>query len=497
VDGAKTVRLVATPIVLVGAALLVGSAAPSPSLKARAVTVRVTALDYRFTLSRSRVPLGLVRFVVTNRGQVPHDFVIGRARTPILQRGQSAVLELRLRTAGAHAYLCSLPGHAALGMKGRLAVGAGKPSPPLPLPGPPPPPSSADVQLSEIGTFAAPTYVTAPPADPDRLFVVEHEGVIRIVVDGQVQDAPFLDLTGQVRPGSESGLLGLAFAPDYATSGLFYVDYTANEGEGNVRIEEFHRSPDNPNVADPYSGRIVLTIVKPWENHNGGMLQFGPDGYLYISVGDGDSGVNNPPGAFAQALDDLLGNILRIDPRQDGVEPYTVPASNPFVGVAGARPEIWAYGLRNPWRFWVDEKTGDLFIGDVGEGAREEIDYEPAGRGGFNFGWPCFEGTLAFDATAVCPNSVAPVYEYQHAPNLCSVIGGVVVHDPRLRALDGWFLFSDLCGGEIEGLRLVNGFAETTDLGLQVKAPDSFGEDALGRVYVVSYAGPVYRLDPK
>jgi len=295
---------------------------------------------------------------------------------------------------------------------------------------------------------------------------------------------------------NETGLLGLAFAPDYAQSGLFYVDFTRHEGNGNIYVEEFKRSATNADVADPDSARVVLRIVKPWENHNAGMLQFGPDGDLYIGVGDGDSGVLNPPGAFAQTLDDLLGDILRIDPRQDGDEPYTVPDTNPFVGVEGDRPEIWAYGLRNPWRFWVDSATGDLYIGDVGEGTREEIDYEPAGKGGFNFGWPCFEGTVVFDPTATCPGAVAPLYDYNHNTNLCAVIGGVVLHDPRLPTLDGEFLYSDLCGGEIDGLRVDGGTATTEDLKLNVPGADSFGVDALGRAYVVSMQGAVYRIDP-
>jgi glucose/arabinose dehydrogenase len=300
-----------------------------------------------------------------------------------------------------------------------------------------------------------------------------------------------------VQNENETGLLGLAFAPDYAESGLFYVFFNRHEANGNLFLEEYHVSKDDPDVADPYSARVVLEIVKPWENHNGGMLQFGPDGYLYVAVGDGDSGVLNPPGAFAQTLDDLLGNILRIDPRATDDEPYTVPDSNPFVGVAGDRPEIWAYGLRNPWRFWVDSETGDLYLGDVGEGTREEIDYEPAGKGGFDFGWPCLEGTVPVDPTATCTGEVAPIYDYSHDTNLCAVIGGVVLHDPRLPSLDGFFLYSDLCGGEVKALRVDGGVvAENDDLKLNVPGLDSFGMDALGRAYLVSVDGPVYRLDP-
>ena len=311
--------------------------------------------------------------------------------------------------------------------------------------------------------------------------------MIRVIDDGVLQDTPFLDISDQVQIESETGLLGLAFAPDYAESGLFYVFFNRHEGNGNLYLEEFHRSVTDPDQADPYSGRVVLRIVKPWENHNAGMLQFGTDGYLYASVGDGDSGVLDPPGAFAQTLDDLLGNILRIDPREtaDG-EPYSVPESNPFVGVDGTRPEIWAYGFRNPWRFSIDPKTGDLLVGDVGEGTREEIDLIPAGKGGLNFGWPCFEGTVPFDPTATCPGAVAPILDYNHDTDLCSVIGGVTLHDPRLPSLDGAFLYGDLCGGEVRALRVTNGAVSSDDdLKLNVSGLDSFGLDALGRAYAV------------
>jgi glucose/arabinose dehydrogenase len=461
------------------------------------VTVRVTAYDFRFVLSRQLVPAGTVRFVVTNKGSAFHDFAVGHAKTRLLKHGQAQTITVRFPKAARIAYRCTVAGHAALGMKGTLVVG--KPAPP---PLPPPPTTTAPQQtealaLTPIGTFDRPDLVTSPPGDPNRLFVVEQAGVIRVIDDGVVEPTPFLDISDEVQEANETGLLGLAFAPDYAQSGLFYVMFNRHEGNGNLYLEEFHVSKNDADVADPYSARVVLEIVKPWENHNGGMLQFGPDGYLYAAVGDGDSGVLNPPGAFAQTLDDLLGNILRIDSREDGDEAYTVPDSNPFVGVSGDRPEIWSYGFRNPWRFWVDSKTGDLYIGDVGEGVREEIDYEPAGKGGFDFGWPCMEATVPFDPTATCPNAVAPIYDYNHGTNLCAVVAGVVLHDPRLPALDGLFLYSDLCGGEVRALRVDGGVvAENDDLKLNVPAIDSFGMDALGRAYLVSLDGPIYRLDP-
>ncbi len=474
-----------------------GGAKPKPA----PVVVHVTMRDFRFVLSRQRVPVGTVRFVVVNRGATVHDFAIGHARTGFLKPGKQQTILARFTKATRAAYRCTIAGHAALGMKGTLVVGTPKPTPKPPTTTLPtttaPPPSSAGPQLTPIGTFDRPDYVTSPPGDPSRLFVVEQRGVIRVVDNGVLEPAPFLDISDQVTYANETGLLGLAFAPDYAESGLFYVFFNRHEGNGNLYLEEFHRSAADADQADPYSGRVVLRIEKPWENHNAGMLQFGPDGHLYVAVGDGDSGVLNPPGAFAQTLDDLLGNILRIDPRESGGEPYTVPGSNPFVGVAGARPEIWAYGFRNPWRFWIDSKTGDAYVGDVGEGIREEIDYIPVGKSGLNFGWPCFEGTVPYDAAATCRGAVAPLFDYNHNTNLCAVIGGVVLHDPRLPALDGFFLYGDLCSGEISALRVDEGVAvENDDLSLNVPGLDSFGMDALGRAYAVSVDGAVYRIDP-
>ncbi len=476
-----------------GALALARQGTPKPT------TVNVTMVDFGFKLSRQRVPVGQVRFLVVNRGAMQHDFAIGRARTLQLNPGQHATLLVHFGRAARVAYRCTVLGHAALGMKGTLIVGAPKQPPPSTATATQTTdaPIKAAVQLTLVGTFARPDLVTAPPGDTKRIFVVEQRGVIRVIDDGELKPTPFLDISDQVHLTNEPGLLGLAFAPDYADSGLFYVYFNRNEANGNVYVQEYHRLAADPDRADPESSRTLLRIVKPWENHNGGMMQFGPDGYLYIAVGDGDSGVLNPPGAFAQTLNDLLGDILRIDPRQSGSRPYTVPSSNPFVGVEGAQPEIWAYGLRNPWRFWVDEQTGDMYIGDVALDGPEEIDYEPAGKGGFNFGWPCFQGTVAFDAAAVCTNPVAPAYEYGHAPNRCAIVGGVVAHDARLPALDGFFLYSDYCDSDVYTIRLQDGKpVAMSNLGVQVSEPSSFGKDALGRIYVMSVQGQVYRIDP-
>jgi glucose/arabinose dehydrogenase len=226
------------------------------------------------------------------------------------------------------------------------------------------------------------------------------------------------------------------------------------------------------------------------------MLQFGPDGYLYASIGDGDSGVLNPPGFFAQHKDDLLGTILRIDPRHGN--PYTVPVDNPFIGEPDALPEIWALGLRNPWRFWIDAASGSLYVGDAGNAKREEIDLASTHRPGLNFGWPCFEGTLPFDTTRMCDMPTPPLLDYPRAGADCAVIGGVVERDPRLAPLAGRYLYGDFCAGTLTAIAVENGkVAASGDLGVAVPQLTSFGVDALSRVYALSLSGDVYRLDPK
>jgi glucose/arabinose dehydrogenase len=471
-------------------AVLVGSAPASSS--GRVVSVHVVAHDFSFRLSRRSVPAGsTVRFLVWNRGTTVHDFVIKRRRTRKLRPGQRQAITVTFPHKGSYRFFCSVPGHARLGMQGTFSVGR----PPAQTPAPPPVTLAGTVMLSRIGTFERPVLVTAPRGDP-RLFVVEQAGTIRVVDgNGQVLSQPFLDISDRVHVESEPGLLGLAFAPDYAQSGLAYVFYNSRRGNGDIVVAEYRRSAADPNTLDPGSSRTVLTIVKPWENHNGGMLQFGPDGDLYISVGDGDSGVYHEPGHFAQSRDELLGDILRIDPR--GGSPYVVPADNPFVGLAGVRPEIWAYGLRNPWRFWIDEVTGDTYIGDVGEGQREEIDFVPKGAAGLNFGWPCFEGTLPFDTSKQCDSPVSPLIDIPHSPDVCAVIGGVVVRDPRLPQLEGRYLYSDLCGGKVTAVDAEGGVVVSSDdLGLAVPGVTSFGVDGFGHVYLTTLDGGVYRLDP-
>jgi glucose/arabinose dehydrogenase len=505
----RPAKLVGRTGVAVGALLLGASigVAPAPTPRTpssasaatravpRPVTIRVVAKDFSFALSRRSVPKGApVTFLVRNTGAVVHDFVIAGRRTPFLRPGQSATLHVRFTRKGPKTYVCSVPGHARLGMKGVLGVATVPPAP-APPETPPPVVVSGSARLTKIGDFDRPVLVTAPPGDTRDLFVVEQPGTIHVVRDGATLPQPFLDIRDQVYFTSEPGLLSLAFAPDWATSRLAYVFYNQRKGNGDSRIAELRSVAANPLVADTGSMRTVLEVVKPWENHNGGMLQFGPDGDLYASVGDGDSGVRNKPGAFAQTLDDLLGSIIRIDPR--GRSPYAIPSGNPFVAVPGARPELWAYGLRNPWRFWIDPETRDMVIGDVGYGTREELDLIPAGTSGQNFGWPCFEGTLPFDATARCADPVAPILDVSHDGGACSIIAGVVVRDPRLPALAGRFLFGDYCTGILEADQIEGGkVVDRAPLGLTVPELSSFGVDGLGRVYATSTAGPVYRLDP-
>jgi glucose/arabinose dehydrogenase len=349
------------------------------------------------------------------------------------------------------------------------------------------------VKLTRIGTFVGPTYVAAAPGDPRRLFVVEQPGRIRVLRDGHVLRTPFLDIRAQVRSGGEQGLLGLAFAPDYATSGVVYVDYT--DVNGDTRVVAYRRA--SAERADPRSARLVLFQRQPQPNHNGGQLAFGPDGLLYIGLGDGGAeGDPHGPIGNGQNLGTLLGKILRIEPRPSGG--YHIPPSNPFVHRRGVRKEIYAYGLRNPWRFSFDRRTGAIAIGDVGQDTVEEVDWRPRGRaGGVNFGWRAWEGTRRYDPSLRIRGDVKPVLEYTHAGGNCSVTGGYVVRDPRLPGLAGRYVYGDFCRGELLSARLgLPRARERADLHLRVPMLSSFGEDDAGRIYAASLNGPVYRLDP-
>jgi glucose/arabinose dehydrogenase len=352
------------------------------------------------------------------------------------------------------------------------------------------------VGLEAVATgLAFPLYLTAPPGDP-RLFIVEKGGAIRVVRDGAPLAAPFLDLGGQVSTGGEQGLLGLAFPPDYMTSGRFFVHYT--DLAGDTRLSGFRVSAD-PDVADPASEAVIFTADQPFGNHNGGQIAFGPDGYLYLGLGDG-GGAGDPLGN-GQSLAEPLGAILRIDPA--GGTPYAVPADNPFVGAEGARPEIWSYGLRNPWRFSFDRGTGDLYVGDVGQGQWEEIDVATAAEGGgrgINYGWSIMEGRHCLSGDSCTPEGLAlPVVEYGHGSG-CSVTGGYVYRGAAIPALQGHYFYADYCRGWVRSFRLEGGAAvdEAEWSTLRPGGPvASFGEDAAGELYVVAGGGQVFRIVPR
>jgi len=361
------------------------------------------------------------------------------------------------------------------------------------------PAARAGVQLVQIGDFAAPTFVTAPPGDPSRVFVVERGGTVRVVRDGVTLPAPFLDLgAGATSTDGERGLLSLAFAADYATSGRFWVFYT-NGADGSLRVEEGRRDPADPERALP--GRVpTLVIPHRQGNHNGGQLAVGPDGALYVSTGDG-GGANDPyengqniavrDESGASGRHTLLGKILRIAPRPEGG--YDIPAGNPFGAPAA---EVWALGLRNPYRFSFDRATGAIVIGDVGQERVEEIDVMPPAVGGLNFGWSFREGNLPGPRTAPAGwAATAPVLAFPRSTGFCSIIGGAVVRDPALPDLAGRYVFGDFCLGRIWSASLEAGQASVADAGLPtVRNLVSFGEDACGRVYVVSLDGPIHRL---
>ncbi|HEY8370908.1 MAG TPA: PQQ-dependent sugar dehydrogenase, partial [Thermodesulfobacteriota bacterium] len=368
-------------------------------------------------------------------------------------------------------------------------------------PGAPGTPGDVPVRLEAVASgLSFPLLLTAPPGDTSRLFIVEKGGTIRIVENGRLLPTPFLDISALVSKGGEQGLLGLAFHPDYRDNRRFFVNYTDTEGDTQVvRYEAF---ADRPNEADPASRTPILTVEQPFGNHNGGHLAFGPDGYLYIGLGDGGSG--NDPHGHGQNPATLLGAMLRIDvDRADPARgtPYAVPPDNPFVGRTDAQPEIWAIGLRNPWRFSFDRATGDLYIGDVGQGAREEIDVAPGTAAGLNYGWAAMEGTLC-RRTDGCGGRgyTLPVLEYQtHRDGTCSVTGGYVYRGSAIPDLQGTYFYADYCAGWVRSFRYVGGRAADPRV-WPTLAPGgnvpSFGEDAQGELYVLSSNGTVYRIVP-
>ena len=349
------------------------------------------------------------------------------------------------------------------------------------------------VRLARVGSFEQPIGVTGAPGDASRVFVAQRAGQIVLLHDGRTQAPPFLDISRSVySQGGEQGLLGLAFPADYGRSGRFYVDYTVQGGD--IEIVQYRRSAANANVADPASARSVLRIAHhEFSNHNGGQMAFGPEGDLYIGVGDGGS--EGDPHNNGQSTDTLLGKILRIAPSAAGG--YTIPSGNPFAGQAGKRPEIWAYGLRNPWRFSFDRATGDMIVGDVGQDQQEEVDFVPAHTGaGANYGWSVWEGTRR-NKPGSAPGAVSPTLTVSHSSGYCAIIGGYVVRDRSLGSLYGRYLFGDFCRPQIESVKLRRGHASGLyATGLQVSTLSSMGQDASGHIYLTSLDGPVYRIVP-
>jgi glucose/arabinose dehydrogenase len=360
--------------------------------------------------------------------------------------------------------------------------------------------TGAGVGLKRIGRFDAPVYVTGAPGFPKLLFVVEQGGEVRAIRGGHTLRKPFLDISRMVESGGERGLLSIAFPPDYAQSRRFYVYYT--DRQGDIRVDEFKRR--NATQAARGSRRAVIEIPHPVNsNHNGGQLQFFGD-LLYFGTGDGGSG-GDPPNN-AQNRESLLGKLLRIDPRSSHGKPYSIPADNPFVGGPG-RDEIYSYGLRNPFRFSFDTVSAaqpQIAIGDVGQNRSEELDYTTlAAARGANFGWDALEGFAPYteenSGTPDPGGTVKPIFAYPHSRSgSCSIIGGYVVDDRRLPSLHGRYVYADLCEGELRSLMPRLGRArDDRKLGLRVSTPTSFGEDTLGRIYVCSLDGPVYRLVPR
>ena len=425
-----------------------------------ASTVHVTVGGGRCVLSQKTVPVGPVTFVVSNRGSSSDDFVVDGSRTRLLRPGRTATLKVDLAKAGTYTYRCAVAKRG-----GRLTAAA------------PPPPAPQRLAFTQLASGLGPlTDVAVAPTDANRVFAVEQDGQV-IMLDGTEQDV-VADFASDIRDDGENGLLDMTFSPQFAQDRTVYFYYISDEGSGEDTLVS--ATMDDDWAVDMKSVHTVLQVVTPGANHRGGDIAFGPDGDIYVPIGDGDNGTYTVIGQYAQDPSSMLGAIVRVDP------------------VTGAA-QIWAKGLRNPWRDYIDTKTGLYYIADVGENDQEEINVVPLGAGGFNFGWPCMEGTQVDPTTVQCADPsqfTAPVLTYPHQGR-CAVIGGVVVHDPRLTSLTGSFLYSDLCDGELRAFTYANGAAQNDrDLGLHVDKPTSFGEGPDGRVYLVTNDGSLYRLDP-
>lgn len=358
---------------------------------------------------------------------------------------------------------------------------------PTPAEGPP----ALRLRLAVTG-LTQPVYAVSPPGDRSRLFVVEQGGTLRVVVDGSLQDAPFLDISDRTESRGEQGFLGIAFDPEYSESGRFWVNYT--DLDGHTVVAEYARSAGDPNLADPEPTRRLLGVEQPFGNHNGGMLEFGPDGLLYIGLGDGGAAAD--PLGSGQNPQSKLGAMLRVD-----VDAYPEP---PDGNLAGADPDVWAIGLRNPWRYSFDRKTGDLYIADVGQNLYEEVHVEPAGAGQGNYGWDIMEGFNCFNPPDDCDRSglLLPAVEYGRDLG-CSVTGGYVYRGEAIPGLDGWYLYGDFCTNRVWAMRWEGGvvldhrdLTEDLDPEGVIEGLASFGEDAAGEIYVVSRrSGTIHRVE--
>ncbi|HET7233613.1 MAG TPA: PQQ-dependent sugar dehydrogenase [Longimicrobium sp.] len=356
---------------------------------------------------------------------------------------------------------------------------------------PTPPPTTTGIQLVEVARgLEQPLYVTAP-ANDQRLFVVEQTGRIRIIQNGAVLPTPFLDVSSKITSGGERGLLSVAFHPSYASNGFFYVYYT--DLNGNTRVERHHATPAS-NTADAASGQLVLAQAQPFANHNGGLLMFGPDGKLYVGLGDGGSG--GDPQGNGQNPATLLGKILRLD--VDAAQPYAIPSSNPYAGQTGKRGEIWITGVRNPWRFAFDRDSGLLYVADVGQNQWEEVNVVPAATGGQNLGWNLMEGMHCYNSTGCVQQGLTlPVLEYSHDDG-CSITGGFVYRGSAVPGLRGHYFYADYCKGWVRSFRWTGSAVadakqwEVGDLGNVT----SFGEDAARELYVTTSSGRVLKVAP-
>ena len=371
-----------------------------------------------------------------------------------------------------------------------LITGCGESQRATSEPAPSPGSANGTFGLADVASgLSRPVYLTAPDGDA-RVFVVEKVGRIRIIKNGALVVAPFLDISSKVNSsGNEQGLLSVAFHPSYASNGFFYVNYT--DASGDTRIEKYTVS-SNPDVANPASAKLVLGIDQPFANHNGGLNLFGPDGMLYIGLGDGGSG--GDPNGNGQNKNALLGKLLRID--VDHGDPYTIPSTNPFAN-GGGRGEVWAYGLRNPWRFSFDKTTNALFIADVGQNAFEEVNVVAANRAAVNYGWNIMEAASCYNSSTCNKSGLEqPVISYNRDGGACSVIGGMVYRGSAAPQLAGHFLYADYCAGWIKSFTWSNNTI-TNAMQWQTSAHGnitSFGQDSSGEIYILSENGHVYKI---